>query len=174
MKHCPECGTKFSEQADWPRHCWNGDCGYIAWKSHSVVVVGIIEYEGGLVLGRRNIEPKKGEWALTGGYPEPGENWQEALVREIDEELGVNFWTAAPKLYDVISVPGDKVLVFASLPPIPSGTFNFVPNSEVSEVRIAHKFEELAFPSHTEIARRFFKEKEARDKLRSGLILPQV
>lgn len=43
------------------------------------------------LLGARRVEPSAlaGYWELPGGKVEPGESWQEALHREIAEELGV-------------------------------------------------------------------------------------
>lgn len=44
-----------------------------------------------VLLGARRTEPAAlaGQWELPGGKVEPGESWEEALHREIAEELGV-------------------------------------------------------------------------------------
>nr|WP_068427141.1 (deoxy)nucleoside triphosphate pyrophosphohydrolase [Piscicoccus intestinalis] len=44
-----------------------------------------------VLLGARRTEPAAlaGQWELPGGKVEPGESWEEAVHREIAEELGV-------------------------------------------------------------------------------------
>ena len=56
-----------------------------------VPVVGAAIVRAGRVLAARRTEPAhlKGLWELPGGKVEPGETYDEALVREIHEELGV-------------------------------------------------------------------------------------
>jgi 8-oxo-dGTP diphosphatase len=54
------------------------------------VCVGAIAIDDGrlLVVRRRN-EPGMGSWSVPGGRVEPGETVQEAVVRELAEETGV-------------------------------------------------------------------------------------
>jgi 8-oxo-dGTP diphosphatase len=54
------------------------------------VVAAVIEHEG-LLLACRRAEHKSlsGFWEFPGGKVEPGEGDQEALVREVQEELGI-------------------------------------------------------------------------------------
>ncbi|MEU7279796.1 (deoxy)nucleoside triphosphate pyrophosphohydrolase [Streptomyces sp. NPDC045431] len=55
-----------------------------------VVVAGAVFDEGRLLAARRSAPPAlAGRWELPGGKLEPGETAQEALVRELREELGV-------------------------------------------------------------------------------------
>lgn len=55
-----------------------------------VIVCPIIENNGEILLCKmandRGVFP--GQWALSGGGMEPGENVEQALLREISEELG--------------------------------------------------------------------------------------
>ncbi|WP_447039735.1 (deoxy)nucleoside triphosphate pyrophosphohydrolase [Streptomyces sp. DSM 118878] len=60
------------------------------------IVVGAALYDGGgrLLAARRSAPPElAGGWELPGGKVEPGERCEDALVRELREELGVE---AAP------------------------------------------------------------------------------
>ncbi|MFJ9583203.1 (deoxy)nucleoside triphosphate pyrophosphohydrolase [Streptomyces acidicola] len=56
-----------------------------------IVVVGAALLSGGRLLAARRSAPPElaGRWELPGGKVEPGETSQDALVRELREELGV-------------------------------------------------------------------------------------
>lgn len=43
-----------------------------------------------ILLIQRLNEPFKGQWALPGGFIEPNETLEECVVREIEEETGLN------------------------------------------------------------------------------------
>ncbi|QLE73757.1 (deoxy)nucleoside triphosphate pyrophosphohydrolase [Streptomyces rectiverticillatus] len=55
------------------------------------VVVGAALFDGGRLLAARRSAPPElaGRWELPGGKLEPGESAEQALVRELREELGV-------------------------------------------------------------------------------------
>jgi ADP-ribose pyrophosphatase YjhB (NUDIX family) len=44
---------------------------------------------GRVLLGRRGIEPYRGDWNVVGGFLQYGEDPLEGLKREVGEELGV-------------------------------------------------------------------------------------
>jgi 8-oxo-dGTP diphosphatase len=55
-----------------------------------VVVAGAVCEEGRLLAARRSApEELAGRWELPGGKLEPGESPEQALVRELREELGI-------------------------------------------------------------------------------------
>lgn len=55
-----------------------------------VVVAAALFTDGHLLAARRSAPPElAGRWELPGGKVEPGEHPEEALVRELREELGV-------------------------------------------------------------------------------------
>src|SRR5436305_512602 len=58
--------------------------------AHPVVGVGAVVIHGGeVLLIRRGKEPLKGRWLIPGGTVELGETLEEAVVREVREETGL-------------------------------------------------------------------------------------
>jgi 8-oxo-dGTP diphosphatase len=72
-------------------------------KSPAIAVDGIIILEGQLVLVKRRNPPFKGMYALPGGFVELGECLEDAVIREVLEETGLN--TKVKKLIGVYSDP---------------------------------------------------------------------
>jgi 8-oxo-dGTP diphosphatase len=59
-------------------------------KLITVVAAALVDYDGRVLLAQRP-EGKQlaGLWEFPGGKLEPGERPEEALIRELDEELGI-------------------------------------------------------------------------------------
>ncbi len=53
-------------------------------------VAAIIVKKGKVLLTMRGNEPSKGKWGIPGGVVELGETMEEAVVREVREETGVD------------------------------------------------------------------------------------
>ncbi len=68
-----------------------------------VCVDAVIVKGGNILLLRRNHDPFLGYWVLPGGYVEEDETVEEALVREIKEETGLD--VRIVKLVGVFSGP---------------------------------------------------------------------
>ena len=71
----------------------------------------ITDASGQLLLIKRGHEPEAGRWSLPGGRVEPGESDQQALVREIREETGLE--VTPGRLAGTVERPwpGGRVLV---------------------------------------------------------------
>ncbi len=55
-----------------------------------MVVAAVIEKDGWVLIARRRKEERLGgKWEFPGGKVEPGENPEQALKRELREELGI-------------------------------------------------------------------------------------
>lgn len=161
-KFCKFCGTAHTETA-FPLKCHS--CNTITWFSPSPVAVllqGVINKDGllGVVIGRRLIEPKKGEFGLVGGFVDSADPTVEhAAAREFLEETGIKISHEKMKIDHSYS-DGRHLLVFVHNEIILSEEYvlkNFIPNSECDEIRIAYSPEELCFVSHTEALAKFFK-----------------
>jgi mutator protein MutT len=71
------------------------------YPSQPVVGVGaIIICNGKILLVKRRGEPGKGRWSIPGGIVELGETVEEAVIREVKEETGLD--VAEPELIDVV------------------------------------------------------------------------
>ena len=55
------------------------------------IITAIIEGEKRILLTRRAINPFKGLWCLPGGHIEKYEPVQDAIIREVKEEVGLEF-----------------------------------------------------------------------------------
>jgi len=76
------------------------------------VVAGIIERDGEIFISRRPLTTARGGlWEFPGGKIEEGETPQQALVRELQEELGIE--TQVTSIYDarINAYPERTVLV---------------------------------------------------------------
>lgn len=92
-RHCPRCA------ADLERRVPAGDdeerlvcpsCGLVLYENPAPTAGAIVnDREGRIMLVRRAIEPFKGKWDVPGGFIKPGEDGDDAVRRELAEELGV-------------------------------------------------------------------------------------
>ena len=157
---CSYCGGKFAEQIKWPRICFR--CGNTTWSNPLPVAVAILNVWDGNKLGtliqQRGIDPHKGGWALTGGYIDHGETWQQAIVREVREELGLETKEEDYLLGDVMSNTDRSVMLTfcVNINAYFMDEIKFVPNDEVTAIKIVHEPVELAFPTHTIFLRERF------------------
>ncbi len=130
---CPRCGSglepRFQEDRYRPT-C--PDCGLVYYLDPKVAVAVVIGDERGLWLGRRNIDPGKGEWSFPAGYVNRGEVLEEAAIREAREEMGVGVRLTG--LVGVYSRRGEPVVLIVYAGQIDSGAV--APDGrEVSEAR---------------------------------------
>lgn len=65
--------------------CPNDD--FVLWHDPKVSTAVVIEVDGGVLLGRRAIEPGLGLWCLPGGFVNDDESPWDAAARECREEI---------------------------------------------------------------------------------------
>jgi len=73
-------------------------------KSPNLTVDAIILNRGRVVLIKRKNPPFKGMWALPGGFVDYGESTEDAIIREVREETGLD--ADIDSLLGVYSEPG--------------------------------------------------------------------
>ncbi|MFV0483235.1 MAG: NUDIX hydrolase [Bacteroidales bacterium] len=89
FKFCPKCGAKgFAALAEREFLCKS--CKFNFFMNASGAATAVIFNEAGeLLLCRRAREPFKGTYELPGGFLEFGETAEEAVKREVYEELNI-------------------------------------------------------------------------------------
>ncbi len=69
--------------------CQAESCPFVLWDNPTPVVAGIVEHEGDVILVRNVGWPEK-MFGLVSGFLEKGETPDEAIAREVKEELGID------------------------------------------------------------------------------------
>ncbi len=88
-RYCSQCGSRTETQVVGKRPlsvCPH--CETIFFRDPKLVVTGLIEHDGRVLLVQRDIEPGRGLWGLPGGYVDWDEHPEQAVVRECEEETG--------------------------------------------------------------------------------------
>jgi mutator protein MutT len=85
---CPRCGGKCDREATSPFQCQ--ECGFIRFFNPACAVAAIVlDPEGRALFIRRAREPAIGKLGMPGGFVDCGETAEEAIKREVREEVGV-------------------------------------------------------------------------------------
>ena len=161
FEFCPRCGAKRVGGAANPFHC--AACGHTQYFNPAVAVAAILlDPDNRVLLLRRAKDPGKGKLGLPGGFVDAGETAEDALRREIREEVNLEvssleFLCSAPNDYHYKNVRYPVVDLFfvarvqsttgvAALDGVES--FLWLEASRVD-------LNEMAFPSNAEALRRF-------------------
>jgi len=154
MQYCIKCGGVLeAKEIDSRSRQVCRQCGSVHYRNPLPVVVGVLSRDDGkILLIRRGIDPGKGKWALPGGFMEEDESPQEAVLREIEEEIGIKeelagligVYKSKSELYGPVVIIGYKITFQSRI---------YSPGKEVSEVKSFPKnhLPPLAFSSHREI-----------------------
>lgn len=150
---CVRCGSPLVIRVIEGREleaCPNDD--FVLWRDPKVAAAIVVEAGGGVVLGRRAIEPGYGLWCLPGGFVNDDESPAEAVVRECREEIG-----AAVEVDSVLDVyhgaktTAPSIVVIAYRGRLAVGE-KVAPGDEMLEVGVFRldALPPIAFPSHRE------------------------
>jgi len=102
--YCPKCSVRGLKPGS-RKSVVCADCGFEFFFNPAAAVAGIISNDKGqLLVGVRAADPGKGWLDLPGGFVDPGETAEQALAREIKEELNLDvdsmeYMMSAPNTY---------------------------------------------------------------------------
>jgi len=86
---CPACGSS-DIIFDGTKKFSCRDCTFTYYHNVAAAVAAILECDKKIVLIKRAKEPGKGKLDLPGGFVDPEESAEEAVIREIKEELRID------------------------------------------------------------------------------------
>lgn len=148
---CVKCGAPLVVKVFEGREleaCPNDD--FVLWRDPKVAAAIVVAAPGGIVLGRRGIEPGYGLWCLPGGFVNQDEHPADAVARECHEEIGAR--VEVDGLLDVYhggKTTAPSIVVIAYHGRLKDGE-KLTAGDEMLEVGVfpLSAPPELAFPSH--------------------------
>jgi NAD+ diphosphatase len=115
---CPNCKSEnitFEKLVKF--HC--KDCDFQYYHNIAAAVAVVFTFEDKILFSVRKVNPDKGKLDLPGGFIDPSENAEQAVCREIKEELGLylditqlKYITTAPNNYLYKNVPYRTMDIF--------------------------------------------------------------
>ncbi|MBM3835111.1 MAG: NUDIX domain-containing protein [Verrucomicrobia bacterium] len=106
FRHCPRCGEKLEIAPEPADQFQCGRCRFAYYFNPAIAAAAFVSRPDGTVLFiRRAKEPAQGKLAIPGGFIDIGETAEEALRREIREEVNLdatslNYFCSFPNQYD--------------------------------------------------------------------------
>ncbi|MDB9744119.1 NUDIX domain-containing protein [Fibrobacterales bacterium] len=91
MSFCSKCGSELSSKIIESKKqlaCSNQNCDYVFWNNPTPVVAALVELNGEFLLAHNNSWPE-GTFSMITGFVDALELPEDAVVREIKEELGL-------------------------------------------------------------------------------------
>tara|TARA_B100000315_G_scaffold212633_1_gene210104 strand:+ start:655 stop:1140 length:486 start_codon:yes stop_codon:yes gene_type:complete len=111
-KYCPACASPLvTKEAAGRQRPVCPKCDRVVYHDPKVAATCIVERDGQVLMVRRNVQPGIGLWSIPGGYVDRGEVVEEAAVREVLEETGLD--VEVIRLLGLYSERGQPVIVAA-------------------------------------------------------------
>ncbi len=151
--YCHRCGERLVEREVAGRlrpSCES--CGQTVFLDPKVAVVVVATDGGGeILMVKRAIEPMMGRWSLPAGYVDRGEVVEEAAIREVREETGVE--VRLDSLLGMYSSRGAPVILVAYAATVTAGVA--APGDEAQDVAYfpVDGLPEMPFPHDDRIMR---------------------
>lgn len=84
---CPHCGQPTLRH--YQQHEYYCACGFRFFHNAAAAVAAIIQLQDTILVTRRARAPGQGQLDFPGGFVDPGETLEQALCRELNEELAL-------------------------------------------------------------------------------------
>ncbi|MEQ2007160.1 MAG: NUDIX domain-containing protein [Limisphaerales bacterium] len=162
FRHCPQCGKASPVVGRAPFHC--AACGFLFYFNPAIAVGAILQSaDGRVLLVRRARQPHQGKLTVPGGFVDIRETAEDALRREIREEVSLHvarldYFCSLPNEYHYRGVTY-QVLDFFFTGQAPGLDAHADP-SEVTEICWLHptqiELDQIAFPSVRRALEQFF------------------
>lgn len=152
-KFCPVCGNRLNRKKEEGRERFFCPvCLWIHYENPLPSAAALVQNEKSeILMVKRGVEPGLGKWALPSGFIEIDETPEEACLRELKEETGLDgkiiklmgVYSQESSLYKNVLIIGYKV----------EGEGKIMPGSDSQEVRYfpLHSLPEIPFSSHVEM-----------------------
>ena len=150
INFCQQCGQRLAhkrfENRERP-YC--PGCGYVVFLDPKIAAVVLVWTEGKLVLVRLDMEPALGRWSFPAGYVDRGEVVEDAAIREVKEETGLE--VSLNGLVGLYSAEDSRVVLAVYSANVVGGDLQ--PGPEVQEVALFDLGElpPLPFPHYDQI-----------------------
>jgi 8-oxo-dGTP diphosphatase len=135
---------------------------FVLWHDPKVSTAVVVEAEGGIVLGRRAIEPGYGLWCLPGGFVNYDEDPAHAAARECLEEIAAEVEVMGLLgIHHIAKTEAPSMLVIAYRGRLVDGALPAA-GTEMLEVGVfpLDALPPLAFPSHLSVLDDFVRSRE--------------
>jgi ADP-ribose pyrophosphatase YjhB (NUDIX family) len=132
---------------------------FVLWHDPKVSTAVVVEVDGGIVLGRRAIEPGYGLWCLPGGFVNDDEDPAAAAARECLEEISARVEvTGLIGVYHIAKTGAPSMVGIAYRGRLVDGARPSA-GAEMLEVGVFQldSLPQLAFPSHRTVLAEYVK-----------------
>jgi NAD+ diphosphatase len=92
MKFCPLCSKELTVKiidGKQRKTCPSDSCTFVYWENPTPVVAAIVELDGNVIMIRNKGWPEN-MFGIVSGFLEKGETADDAILREVKEELGLD------------------------------------------------------------------------------------
>ena len=91
FKYCPVCSNELHREfRDGRDRMVCAECGYIQYQNPLPAAAVLLVENDSVLLVKRRYEPNIGDWSLPAGFIEADENPEQAAIREVSEETGLD------------------------------------------------------------------------------------